>query len=71
MKTWRDEKNEYTTDGKETQVVKRDFEREKKELEYLLLRKEVENFNAVLRLALFFSMSIMLIALVCQIIAGA
>lgn len=70
MKTWRDEENEYTTNGKETQVVKRDKAREATELENALLRKKVQDTNANAMLFFYLVLSGCIFLLILNAVGG-
>lgn len=68
MKTWRDEENEYTTDGKETWKVKRDKAREERLRREAEMREETLRYKDNVRLFVFAIISILLTALVLQIV---
>lgn len=68
LTTWSDETHEYTTDGEETQKVKRNKLREAKLREEAELREKTKQFNENVKLLAFMFFSIVIVALVLQII---
>lgn len=68
LTTWNDETHEYTTDGEETQAVKRNKLREAKLREEAELREKTKQFNENVKLLAFMFFSIVIVALVLQII---
>lgn len=68
MKTWRDEENEYTTDGSEIWTVKRDKAREERLRREAEMREETKRYKENVRLFVFAIVSILLTALILQIV---
>ena len=68
LTTWSDETHEYTTDGEETQSVKRNKFREAKLREEAELREKTKQFKENVKLLAFMFFSIVIVALVLQII---
>lgn len=68
MKTWRDEENEYTTDGKETWTVKRNKEREERLRREAEEREKTMQYKENVRLFVFSILAILVTALFLQIV---
>lgn len=68
MITWRDDKYEYSTDGKEVWKVCRNFKREVQEAKDAESRRQVMLFNVRTRLIVLTLLSICVITLVMALI---